>query len=53
MIYKNIYELRKVLISELTNIDTNVAIKLPYEKDLLQQLIFENGCIFENIKPIF
>lgn len=45
MIYNNIDELRKILIEELKNVDPNNPIKLPYDKDLIYQLIFENNRI--------
>lgn len=47
MKYNNIEQLRRILFEELKNIDSSVPIKLPYDKDLLHQLIFENGRIFD------
>ena len=45
MIYNNIKELREILIQELEKVDSDKPIKLPYDKDLIYQLIFENNRI--------
>ena len=47
MIYNNIEELRKILFEELKNVDPSKPIKLPYDNDLLNQLLFENGRIYD------
>lgn len=47
MIYNNIAELRKILIQELKNVDSSKPIKLPYDKDLVYQLLFENNRLYK------
>lgn len=49
MVYHNIENLRKILIKKLSENEIEKPILLPFDKDLLQRLIFEDRCFADCI----
>ena len=49
MVYHNIQKLREILIKELSENEIEKPILLPFDKELLQKLIFDGGCFSDSI----
>lgn len=52
MIYNNIEKLREILVEELRTIRSGKPILLPFDKDLLHNLIFEANIFAETLAPV-
>ena len=53
MVYPNIQKLREILVEELYKIEIEKPILLPFDKELLQKLIFDNGRFSDSIPGRF